>query len=468
MAKARRITGHLVLEDRKGGPRVWVAKYMRAEGAPTRKVLGPAWAKAGRREPERGAPATRRWRAADGAKPDGYLTPQEAQERLESLLAAERAKGPRARSGRAPARTFGDAVEAYLRYVEQVKKIAPSTLNDRRSVVRAHLLPAFGAETPLQRVTTVRVEAFRDQLLEEDQLSRSRMRQLMLVLNGVLSRAQKAGWIAHNPAADIESIPTPKASGDFNVLEPAQVEAVARAAADGWARIEAGDRIAANGRRATRVPDSVARALTAQRRADAKLYAAMIRFAAYTGLRLGELRALRWRDIVWRDSIVHVRLNAPTSAPAARAEKRPKSELVRSVPLTDAAARAIEGLSRRELFVGSNDRVFPSPTGATIDGGKARDAFYEALEAAGLGHLRTKDDPITFHDLRHTFGTLAVRVAPVTDVKEWMGHADLSTTMRYVHHVPRHDAARRLSEAFGVEATPMGVEHAPAPSGRGG
>jgi integrase len=87
-----------------------------------------------------------------------------------------------------------------------------------------------------------------------------------------------------------------------------------------------------------------------------------------------------------------------------------------------------------------------------VDGKDLRDAFYNALEAAGLGRLREQETPIVFHDLRHTFGTLAVRVFPLSDVKEMMGHADLQTTMRYVHYVPRHDAGRRLSQAFAVEA----------------
>jgi integrase len=67
------------------------------------------------------------------------------------------------------------------------------------------------------------------------------------------------------------------------------------------------------------------------------------------------------------------------------------------------------------------------------------------------GHLRAKDDPIVYHDLRHTFGTLAVRIAPVTDVQHWMGHADIQTTMRYVHYVPQHDNAAKLTAAFGAE-----------------
>jgi integrase len=50
-----------------------------------------------------------------------------------------------------------------------------------------------------------------------------------------------------------------------------------------------------------------------------------------------------------------------------------------------------------------------------------------------------------FHDLRHTFGTLAVHAFPLRDVKAMMGHADISTTMIYAHHVPQTDAAARLS-----------------------
>jgi integrase len=41
-------------------------------------------------------------------------------------------------------------------------------------------------------------------------------------------------------------------------------------------------------------------------------------------------------------------------------------------------------------------------------------------------------------------GTLAVQAFPLSDVKAYMGHADIQTTMIYVHHVPQHDAAERL------------------------
>ena len=52
---------------------------------------------------------------------------------------------------------------------------------------------------------------------------------------------------------------------------------------------------------------------------------------------------------------------------------------------------------------------------------------------------------IRFHDLRHTFGTQAVQAFALTDVKAYMGHADIQMTMIYVHHVPQNDAADKLS-----------------------
>ncbi|MGH7314714.1 MAG: tyrosine-type recombinase/integrase [Candidatus Rokuibacteriota bacterium] len=56
------------------------------------------------------------------------------------------------------------------------------------------------------------------------------------------------------------------------------------------------------------------------------------------------------------------------------------------------------------------------------------------------------------HDLRHTFGTHAIRHADPREVMEWMGHADLATTQKYLAYKPRRDAARRLSAAFRADS----------------
>ena len=71
-----------------------------------------------------------------------------------------------------------------------------------------------------------------------------------------------------------------------------------------------------------------------------------------------------------------------------------------------------------------------------------RRRFYAARQ-------RAKVNPaLRFHDLRHTFGTIAVQAFPLSDVQAFMGHADIQTTMIYVHHVPQHDAAEKLSRVF--------------------
>jgi integrase len=155
--------------------------------------------------------------------------------------------------------------------------------------------------------------------------------------------------------------------------------------------------------------------------------AALFRVAAFTGLRLGELRALRWQDVDFGKRLVHVRRNFT--------ERTPKSGRVRSAPLIDQAAKALDGLSRRDRFTDPADLVFVDDVGGHLDDWRLRNRFHDALDRAGLPRLR-------LHDLRHTFGILAVQAVPLTDVKAYMGHADISTTMIYVHHVPPRQRRR--------------------------
>jgi Phage integrase family len=67
---------------------------------------------------------------------------------------------------------------------------------------------------------------------------------------------------------------------------------------------------------------------------------------------------------------------------------------------------------------------------------------------SAFSHMKRR---LQLHDLRHTFGTLAVRTYPLSDVRAYMGHADIATTMIYVHNTPQHDAADRLSELIDGE-----------------
>jgi integrase len=79
--------------------------------------------------------------------------------------------------------------------------------------------------------------------------------------------------------------------------------------------------------------------------------------------------------------------------------------------------------------------------GEHLDGSALRRRFKKAVKRAGLRELR-------FHDLRHTFGSLAIDRASIVQVQAWMGHAAVSTTMRYLHHKSHLDEAELLGQAF--------------------
>jgi hypothetical protein len=78
------------------------------------------------------------------------------------------------------------------------------------------------------------------------------------------------------------------------------------------------------------------------------------------------------------------------------------------------------------------------------------------LAGARAAVMRAGPRPLRFHDLRHTFGTRVIGVADIRRVQEWMGHANVQTTMQHLHYVPRPQDAALVGEAF-----PTG------PSGRG-
>jgi integrase len=283
-------------------------------------------------------------------------------------------------------------------------------------------MPEFGEETPVASISTRDIDALRERLLAERKISRRTVQKLLVLNYGILKRAKRRGWIPANPAEDADRVAV-KSSGDFNVLAPEEVFAVARAADDAQ---------------------------------DAALFVV----AAFTGLRMGELRALRWGDVDFAGRTIFVRQNWVRSR-----LRKPKSGKVRSVPLIDQAATALEGLSRREDFTEPSDLVFVSDTGCYLDDGDLRQRFYGALKRAGLGHKRHEDPPLRFHDLRHTFGTLAVQVWPLVDVQSYMGHANISTTMIYAHHVPKRDAASALTRLVDATTSPDVGDRTQSPGG---
>ena len=372
MAAAAPPSGHVFRVERKRGP-VWFAKYRLPDGLQVQKKIGPAWS-------ERGRP------------PAGYFTKRLAEDWLRQVLDDAR-RGTLvgvARSGV----SFEEAAGEWLRFIEEDRERKPSTLNDYRSALRAHLLPAF-RERPLEDITSEEIERWRRSLTN---LSNRSKNKLLIQLHGIFRRAMTVWGLPVNPLARVEKHPM-RPTGDIQVFSPEEVWAIVRAAAS---------------------------------EQDAAIYLT----AAFTGLRMGELLALNWRDVDFAGATIRVRASY-----AAGHLTSPKSGKVRAVPLAPDVASALAQLGRRGDWVGEDDLVFTGEGGGFLDGSALRRRYIAALGGAGVRRLR-------FHDLRHTFGTRMIAKADIRRVQEWMGHADIQTTMRYLHYAPRSEDAALVAEAF--------------------
>lgn len=161
--------------------------------------------------------------------------------------------------------------------------------------------------------------------------------------------------------------------------------------------------------------------------------------AAMTGLRQGELIGLRWRDVDFRARRVRV------VAPYVRGEfNDPKSDdSGRSVPMAERVANTLADLHERSLYGTDGDLVFANPqTGRPLDRSKLVRRFKKALQRASARQ-------ITFHELRHTFGTrMAAAGVPLRTIQHWMGHADTKTTQVYAHYQPSNAEAETIDNAF--------------------
>ncbi|HEX6457096.1 MAG TPA: site-specific integrase [Solirubrobacterales bacterium] len=397
-----RVTGHIQILERKRGDKFYLRYRVHGQGEGGKdlhrsELIGPVWPRQVEGKRAKGG-------AARGRTPDGYFTKRMAEDWADERLAD-------LRRGEAPlpngsGKTWADCIAEWLRYCEEEKGLEASTMRDYCNEANGALKPEFGPDTPAESIEEDRIEAYRTKLLTDGKVSRRTAQKRLVMLGGIFKRAKKLKWIPSDPTVDVEPVSV-KVSGDFNVLTVEQVEQVARACED-------------------------------------EMFRSAVTVAAFTGLRTGELRALRWRDIDFGHSAILVRSNMP----AGGEEKAPKSDKVRSVPLMDDAARALDALSRREHFTAPADRVFPGATGGMLGEDAFRDALYEAMSEAGIDRKAFPGKKgFTFHDLRHTFGTLAVQVWPLSDVQAYMGHADIQTTMRYVHHMPKTTAAREFTEA---------------------
>jgi integrase len=296
--------------------------------------------------------------------------------------------------------TFADTAAEYLRFSEQDRGCKPTTVRNYRNAINVHLLPVFG-EMSLEDITVQEIERWRagmSSARQQRELSNKTKNNLLVLMHAIFRRAVKLYGLPANPVASVDRFRV-RSSGDIQVFSPEEVWALVRAAGS---------------------------------EADAAIFLT----AAFTGLRRGEVLGLRWRDIDFTGSTIRVRASY-----AAGHLTTPKSGKVRAVPMAPDVASALAKFDDRTRFTGDDDFVFAGEAGLPLDGDALSSRYRDALARAGLRSLR-------FHDLRHTFGTRMIAEADIRRVQEWMGHADIQTTMKYLHYAPRPQDAELVAEAF--------------------
>lgn len=303
--------------------------------------------------------------------------------------------------------TFAQVADEYIALLKariRTGSFRPSTLRTYQNIIEHDLLPLW-AERPIAGITAAEIGAYHRGLLDRS-LAASTLNQTRAVMRGIFNVAVERHGLEHDPSAAFKRAKSRRAtSGQISFYPPDEVMLL------------------------------VENAASAQ---DGALFLT----AAFTGLRASELRALRWRSIDFTNSLVHVERGFTD----AGGEDLPKSYRVRSVPMMPQVALALTRLREREFFTADDDLVFASEIGSVLNYDQLARRYRAAQNAAGLRPLR-------FHDLRHSFGTMAVRQFPITDVQTWMGHADIATTRKYIHYAPQPEAAAKLGALVGERLT---------------
>lgn len=262
----------------------------------------------------------------------------------------------------------------------------PSEVQSKSSVLRVHLMPVFEKKR-LDEIKLRDIEAYKANKYKAGLAPKS-INNHLTVLRRLLAVAVEWEKLDFVPAVKWMKVPDPEF--DFLTFEEAE-------------RLIAG--------------------------ADG-LWAPMITVALKTGLRLGELLALRWDDV----DLVVGRLMVRRAA-ARGLIGTPKSGRSREIPLSMDALRALK--AHRHL---KGDLVFSDEKGQLLVKTATKWPLWRACKRAGLRR-------IGWHVLRHSFAShLVMRSAPIKAVQELLGHATIEMTMRYSHLSPdvRRDAVRLL------------------------
>jgi integrase len=387
----------------------------------------------------------RKWRASDGTLREGYqydisikrpgeveatryrgavpgnVTSKRAAEAFERTLVASILDG-----------SYQAAIEAKTAEVNRcptIEEFAPSYIEAskaidsscgereakaRETTIRRYLAPFFGS-TPLDEITTEMISSFVQHMATAPKpkgppgFSRKSIRNHVAVLTGLLRHATPK-HLGSVPRVRWPKVPQPRPR--YYTFEQAE------------ALIEASQ--------------------------TEPFWSSMILVALRCGLRIGELMALHWSSVDFRQRVIVVE-----RAFSKLTLKPPKNGRIRTVPMP---ASVFDALKAHPHRLGS-PWVWPSPDGDALRQNEVKCPMWRALKRAGL----PRDQ---WHICRHTFCShLAMRGVPLQTIMELAGHSSYAMTLRYAHLAPHvhAEAIAKLDEPTSnptVKETPTATKKA--------
>lgn len=295
-------------------------------------------------------------------------------------------------------------------------------IDQERSVWKQHIATSKFIDWPLKRVRPVDVQSWLDSLSRKNKMIATRTkegmkfresderisRQVVIHARRILSNcfraAQIAGKVTTNPVTPCITPKMAKITEDDEAWTFLTVEEIGRL----FAAIEHAKR--------------------------KNFYRAWFAVAIYGGLRLEEIKALRWEDV--RAGTLHVRRAARDGVSAPLKEKSSR----RDVPMLAPLREWLKMWKYEGGVVRSHGLVFPSDEDAPGRGSCYGDSYDAAWETQWRPKANIRDH-VRHHDLRHTCGSHLVigtwgRPFSLMEVRDWLGHADIQTTQRYAHLAP--------------------------------
>jgi integrase len=323
----------------------------------------------------------------------------------------------------APTRTtLADWVAEWLELRQ--RSVSTKTAEHYALLLGVHVLPVLG-ERALQDIEVAEIDRLYGRLAE--QLSPRSVRHVHVVLKACLRVAVLKRRLADNPAARAD---TPKAgqSDAWNVLDADKLNALVR----GFK--------------------------------DTSLYG-IVAVAAFSGMRRNEILALRWLDVDFARSIIHVRRSLEETKAKGRTTKEPKSERgKRSIAIDPWLLELLRAEHRRHLATMAGIPTDSSqvdlslvrlPEGALVFPSTVQPFDFTRMRCPTattqvfMRHAATLGFKIRLHDLRHTHGTILLsRGVPLHEVAGRLGH-DASVLLKtYAHRLPKED--QRVAEIIGA------------------